>query len=1406
MLILQSLLDIIFRKESIEELKRLLEESKKETAAARLQLEEARKKKEVVVAIRDGFLGTPPERIVRRLSSEDLSSAEPSSKRSKVQFGLKAFWGSPEEQALAEPVALSEDPRLRNRQQKSLSAIELDELRSKGEELLKAVQDELPAHDEASKAHEAKEFFREMGRRGGRPKGRKNSEKRKELTAREKLDIVEAFENLLPSASSRQEALTEVKKKLKLGNLSSERIKDILKNKTQWQQLCVDFDVGKQGGSRKGKRAAKVRKARGMRRKGGGRKREHEEQIQQLSRWLQKERSHGHGIRKSFLSEKFSELLVTEAERLLEASKTQNQELLQKLQVIEARHIMKKVENLKKYKYRENYVSKLMEWIGAKHCAKELTSHLSPLEEKIRIQLSWMAFDYQLWLAGSAPLEVLEQDGVLDPQHVLQMRKQIGPPAIGFADQIPLWAKTSGKKFVFDASEFSGSSTSDRKQFDLFRQDLVQAAEHFKNLEEKQQLVSVESKRPEGSRAISGSLTVKGASENEKYRITYEARQQVRWIEDSSAPGGFRPLGEVLSPLIVFPGAHARLSNISNEHKFLETEEFTVNGIQIRHQAGDKTRLMFSLVELRKKHPELFEDVEVCTQPSSNVDSVILSWSVQQQSRQQPYAVWSRDSFAAAFSESVLQCQSLASQFSAILLGKVTQKVQLTDTDFAATFKSDFRSVMQSIEYKQGVQHKIGVKEILEASQAATKKAIQRNEKTQWVVKGAVRNGLLVYVPTADKGLVKLLSDELQMGSHRIESSVFLPRLSWVDASGRPAKPDYSLSQTGSKLQDFIEWGYQNPVSDDQAETLDVQLALEDELQVPFENALYLRLDPSMRNCIQRAKLDETFTSLQEKMQNKEDKRKTKFQQRHTLRTFSRVELQKKLQKMSKQEAMKEVKPSVTTKKKVQVKNALGLAKKAGFAKKVKKTLKKGKAKQVLEKKASKLVLKEKEEAKKEQLAEKKEKEVKIEEVQVRVVAEAAGASAYGREGSVKKIELEQKQLAEEIDVFSPSGKVRVQVSQLQVLDPAWKKPSAWKTFVSLSRLQKAQLLEAAGLLPIAFSDNTDTLLETPASDNEMSDQHIHLSSWLFSWNFSKEMMEGVQFLNPYLSKQWLGAKVEKVDDGDVPGQPASFFEERIRKIASEATLLLIPVHTFEPIAHWTLLVGRKDSLESPFQWLYRDTLKNFSKPALEKAKAFAALISGEKPDFQHIEALLQSGETCAYWTLAYAEVEIAQRFEGPASRAFPPQLVQTWRARVKAFWLSLQKEETKQLQQKLELESKEQNRASEQQKKLEQAKAELENMKNLASVQAKKAAAALEKNSKYFQVQDLSEESREKIQLASLGDSGCSRCRYVSTGCLSCSGLKALSYYIRSEAFKKDKVPKWSGLFLRCRERIQLL
>ena len=369
---------------------------------------------------------------------------------------------------------------------------------------------------------------------------------------------------------------------------------------------------------------------------------------------------------------------------------------------------------------------------------------------------------------------------------------------------------------------------------------------------------------------------------------------------------------------------------------------------------------MWNLVELRKREPELFEDLEVQQQPSSNVDSVVLTWSVQDEALRQAYSVWNRDSFSAIFSEPVVQTQKIASQFSAILLGKVTQKIQLTDTDFAALFKTDFRRSMSELQYAAGGDGmlKITIREILSCCASAHKAAVQRNAETEWVVKGAVRNGLLVYIP-AEKGLVPLLSEKLQMGSHRIPSETFQPRLSWLeeDGSGRPKKPDFTLSGKASQLQDFIEWSFQNPVQDEPEDQLDIQGPLEDDLEIPLQNALYLRLSPSLRHDMSRAKLDVTFTQLLEKAKLASEKKKEKKEQRTALRKLNLKELQARLKKMSKLEAMAEVKPSVVTKKKLQKRGAVKKKKKKT---KVKKKLKKSVTKQNLEKDAKKQLEKEK--------------------------------------------------------------------------------------------------------------------------------------------------------------------------------------------------------------------------------------------------------------------------------------------------------------------------------------------------------------------------------------------------------------------------------------------------------------
>ena len=168
-------------------------------------------------------------------------------------------------------------------------------------------------------------------------------------------------------------------------------------------------------------------------------------------------------------------------------------------------------------------------------------------------------------------------------------------------------------------------------------------------------------------------------------------------------------------------------------------------------------------------------------------------------------------------------------------------------------------------------------------------KAVERNSETQWVMKGAVRNGLLADVPTVENGLVEILSPELQLGSHRIPSETFQPRLSWIDESGRPKKPDFKLSGQISSIQDCIEWSFQNPVKDEPENQLDIEGPLEEDLAVPLQNALYLHLSPSLRNDFSRAKLDVSFARLQQKANNALEK---KNQKRGTKNCVAKTELE----------------------------------------------------------------------------------------------------------------------------------------------------------------------------------------------------------------------------------------------------------------------------------------------------------------------------------------------------------------------------------------------------------------------------------------------------------------------------------------------------------------------------------
>ena len=124
-----------------------------------------------------------------------------------------------------------------------------------------------------------------------------------------------------------------------------------------------------------------------------------------------------------------------------------------------------------------------------------------------------------------------------------------------------------------------------------------------------------------------GSLTILGHSAEERFRITYEARQLLHKVFASPET----PIvGSVGRGLLVVPGQWARLSNISEDGKWLRTETFRIGSKEVVHTKGASAgRALEAYRKVRKSHPELVAQLDIMSQPASNVDSVILSWVIE---------------------------------------------------------------------------------------------------------------------------------------------------------------------------------------------------------------------------------------------------------------------------------------------------------------------------------------------------------------------------------------------------------------------------------------------------------------------------------------------------------------------------------------------------------------------------------------------------------------------------------------------------------------------------------------------------------------------------------------------------------------------------------------------------------
>ena len=147
----------------------------------------------------------------------------------------------------------------------------------------------------------------------------------------------------------------------------------------------------------------------------------------------------------------------------------------------------------------------------------------------------------------------------------------------------------------------------------------------------------------------------------------------------------------------------------------------------------------------------------------------------------------------------------------------------------------------------------------------------------------------------------------------------------------------------------------------------------------------------------------------------------------------------------------------------------------------------------------------------------------------------------------------------------------------------------------------------------------------------------------------------------------------------------------------------------------------------------------------------------------------------------------------GPASRGWPDQLQSDWKIKLQKLQKALQGEFGKLMKAKHEAEKQAASLKKKQEDAHTKASERLKKLKDHKSAAALDAIASMTKHSQYFRVKDLSDHAVYQIQRAEEKLTRCGSCRY-QTGCLRCDAAKALSYHIRNEAQKANKVPKWEG------------
>ncbi|CAE7251393.1 unnamed protein product [Symbiodinium natans] len=1016
----------------------------------------------------------------------------------------------------------------------------------------------------------------------------------------------------------------------------------------------------------------------------------------------------------------------------------------------------------------KNRLRQLLHKLGCSLLVPDLTTKLSAEEERVRAALTYQSFDRMLWVAAFSDLEELSEK-VIAPK---KFRDSVENLVCLFSDQIPLWVKSGQERELFASWERQPCSQAE------LRHNLEVA--HQASLEQRgKSLPSFEAAKPSAkAKASSGQGQKRALKEDQhsRYRITYEARQALYGLCTSKPQAQLS--GAVLPGLIVVHGVHARLSNIDSSGRFIVEESFSWKGKQVVRSAKSYAgKILLSWRQARDKDPLLFEQVSVMSQPSANVDSIIFKWSQEELAKVSVVALHQRDAFAGAWTTSATESLYASNHLQCLLAPKLTASLQLTDTDYARSFKALCRAEMESFR-SSGQQALLaqGSREPWQASPLDMVKAIvsaqttlrQRNEKNSWVVAGLRRNGILAYKASlAEQKLVPLSSEEVG-GSERIDVSWLRDRFLWVDKNLVPLKPDFSLITASKELADLYEWDFHNPASAPEEDKALMDISeLPSELQLPCIESGLLRLPLELQLAAQRRSIS-TPVSVKDKKASRRYAKMVKSLAKKRVSAKLRKALRDKLKTQSLGQTLGKLVPRAG-----EASEAISQKKKKLQKLKVKKTAD-GKAlmKALTMNAAEALALQNSDvEAEEATLAEVTKGPLAGRVCRVLQLGVHCGKEATCSHHNLSKGTVTLPCLGDSMATLTLPDSLVVEK------EASWLKPLSWK-HMRLSRELKQRVLHSCGgsqlfLEESVYGPEPIELLKTPPQ--MLLDQHILYGFELLRWHFSQGsenffFEQGIRIMDPKLSLQYITKECFDV----------SIVENALKREGELFKTLFVPVWgQGDGPKHWTLLHLDQESDEVRIK--YYDSL-NDEEPrpcCAANAQVLLDFLFPGKTLPQREDSQRQKSDECGFYVLAHIfEVVALKRGEGPASRGWSSVIVmdlmnflRTWLGQLSGEQDKLQNEQASRLK------SLEKSRLKN--LKVSQELAKKASVAAEAASQAAKLAAKVLSLGKEPELSDLPKEHQDKIsQIRLFGCSVCSRCRWVS-GCLSCDGPKAERYYL---------------------------